>query len=216
MDPKNPVTPTPKASWESLVDSVYEIGRLFLSGTPVPAMLWFFVPLTLLGMVVISGYPRTDSSAAYMMALSSLAAGAAFGFLFGIPRQPGPRSGADTTRADNGADATANTNLVDVSDWLTKIIVGLGLVQFDAVRRALGRIVRVFAHDLGGPAAMSFAGASVTYFAVTGFISGYVLTRLVLPRAFAFTVEDLRREVHTRVKQEIAPVEAKAKATSQG
>jgi hypothetical protein len=85
--------------------------------------------------------------------VASAIIGAFLGFLFGIPRslQHAARqtaSGAETkvemnastakglndTNNANGANATrrffaTNTNLEDISDWITKIIVGLSLVQ---------------------------------------------------------------------------------------
>ena len=82
-----------------------------------------------------------------------MAGGGFVGFLFGIPRvlqdgqsgsagpHPGVRPEAPTNlRLPSGASASSpsagsgfrinvNTNLEQISDWLTKIIVGLGLVE---------------------------------------------------------------------------------------
>ncbi len=62
-----------------------------------------------------------------ILSLASLLVGVLFGFLFGIPRlnrNYDPRGdGGRTTKY------MPNTNLEDVSDWLTKIIIGVTLTQ---------------------------------------------------------------------------------------
>jgi uncharacterized membrane protein len=108
---------------------------------------------------------------AFLWAMACVAAGALTGFLFGVPRA-------------NPAAATGpflhNTNVEAVSDWLTKILVGVGLVNFQAI----GAFVDRLAGDLG-PAVgstRSFATGLIVYFFVVGIIQGYVLTRMFLPR----------------------------------
>lgn len=65
--------------------------------------------------------------------------GCLLGFLFGIPRSlqgSAPTAGADAGAAEPRSSASvarafmSNTSLEEISDWLTKIIIGLGLVQF--------------------------------------------------------------------------------------
>jgi hypothetical protein len=88
-----------------------------------------------------------------LLALGFLAAGMLFGFLFGLPRSPRkpdqkpPENKEENKEKEKGAVENAqtvstptppqselgaygdNTNLEEVSDWLTKIIVGLGLID---------------------------------------------------------------------------------------
>jgi hypothetical protein len=84
------------------------------------------------------------------------ASGAAFfvgtiaGFLFGVPKARTVSSrtllgspDALATNSDpqtNRDDYKDNTNLEEVSDWLTKIIVGLGLAQFNNILEFLGTL----------------------------------------------------------------------------
>ncbi len=115
--------------------------------------------------------------------LMCLSTGALIGFLFGVPRVS-----LDSAR---WVTHRPNSNIEVVSDWLTKIIVGVGLVEFHAI----GRFVRGLAAELGkalslqsgdpveGPAA-SFAQAVIVYFFVAGLIQGYLLTRLYLSGQF--------------------------------
>src|SRR5262245_229949 len=68
--------------------------------------------------------------------------GCLLGFLFGIPRtlQRGSDAGSHQSKAGLGGEDSvglpahrffiSNTSLEDISDWLTKIIIGIGLVQF--------------------------------------------------------------------------------------
>ncbi len=71
-----------------------------------------------------------------LLAAACLAGGGAIGFLFGLPRAEKFRyvkpdvNGEGSPRNFGYAD---NTNLEEVSDWLTKIIVGLSLVKFNTI-----------------------------------------------------------------------------------
>jgi len=93
--------------------------------------------------------------------------------------------------AKAGTDADsyqANTNLEEISDWLTKILVGVGLIQ-------IARLGKSFAHALapsfGGAADSGAVGlAVVIYFAVAGFLLGYIWTRL---RLTSLLIDSLRK-----------------------
>jgi hypothetical protein len=85
------------------------------------------------------------------------------------------------TRAPSTA---VNTNLEQISDWLTKIIVGVSLVNSDRVGRAMMSVANEMASSFGGPGSRSLALATLTYFSVIGLLGGYLLTRLFLQRAF--------------------------------
>lgn len=77
----------------------------------------------------------------------------------------------------------ANTNLEDVSDWLTKIIVGIGIAQFPAVVLFFRGIGDSIGEALGGAKTDEVIGlASVLYGLVCGFLYYYVWTRLVFQR----------------------------------
>ncbi len=122
--------------------------------------------------------------------------GGALGFLFGIPRLL--TSGAAAHPADQQATSTAsyapNTNLEQVSDWLTKILLGAGLTQLGALPHllrqlgdALAPLVRSAGGDTSGSGsgAAGFAATLAVYFSVVGFLSGWLLTRLLLARALS-------------------------------
>jgi uncharacterized membrane protein len=108
---------------------------------------------------------------AYLWAMACIAAGALTGFLFGVPR---------ANPAAARGPYLHNTNVEAVSDWLTKILVGVGLVNMQAI----GAFVDRMAGDLGPALATTkaFATGLIVYFFVVGIIQGYILTRMFLPK----------------------------------
>ncbi len=130
-------------------------------------------------------------SVGILLAGASAFAGGALGFLFGIPRtlqQEGlsPIPEGQPSQADGSAllrriDYRVNTNLEQISDWLTKILVGVGLAEFTQIREWLISLTAFAAQGLGPQShAQVFAFALLTYSAVLGFLFGYLWTRLFL------------------------------------
>jgi hypothetical protein len=110
------------------------------------------------------------------LALSAAAflAGAIPGFLFGIPHTV---QGATSSSSD--AQYQGNTNLEQVSDWLTKIIVGVGLVQIGRVLPALGKLASNLRAPLGGQESSAAFGLGMTIsYALLGFFSVYLWSRV--------------------------------------
>lgn len=138
-----------------------------------------------------------SGTGSYLAVLAaSVAVGGFLGFLFGIPRllqglqHTAPvaialADGGMTNRtADNAMSAplsrfAGNTNLEDISDWLTKIIVGLSLVQagniYSGFLGAQSRFVNFAMDNAMGSGAM-FA-AMVLSGLVAGFLFFYLETR---------------------------------------
>lgn len=120
--------------------------------------------------------------------------GAAFGFLFGIPRYearetPAPQGGQTGAAAQQQAAARLqlNTNLIKVSDWLTNGIVVLSLVEAKAAGAQFLTLTAAAAAWLfdsrhGSPALIAVA---VLGSAVFGFLYGTVYTQLIITRLLA-------------------------------
>jgi hypothetical protein len=127
-----------------------------------------------------------------LLALGALSAGGIVGFLFGIPQA---RSSAVTTSNDEASYQPSNS-LEQISDWLTKIIVGVGLVEFKEVEQrlaALGRLV----HQATGSSVV-VPQILVVIFGATGFAAAYMWTRLSYAKAQTEAdseVMKLRREL---------------------
>ncbi|CAD6547827.1 hypothetical protein ACFQ3P_25820 [Paraburkholderia sabiae] len=85
----------------------------------------------------------------------------------------------------SGASTAVNTNLEQISDWLTKIIVGVTLVESKEVIGQLQAAGHVIGQALGGEQSDSFAMALLIYFFTSGLLGSYLLTRLFLQRAFS-------------------------------
>lgn len=132
------------------------------------------------------------ASVGVMVAGATLLIGLLVGFLFGIPRSLARGDvPVDGERAGSTGEGTPqrgyrpNTNLEQISDWLTTILVGIGLTQLGAIADSLRQLTAFLAPGLGGSSSSSvFALALLLYFGVCGFLLGYLWARLILPGAF--------------------------------
>ena len=79
-----------------------------------------------------------------------------------------------------------STNLSEVSDWLTKLLLGAGLVQLTHLGQPLGQLINAVAFGLGRSpevgtpdnSAQVIAGSLLVSYFVLGFLDGYVVTTL--------------------------------------
>lgn len=137
------------------------------------------------GAMVRSG---TFTTIALMLALAAISTGALLGFLFGLPRASrlAPSKSANgnaASAAGKEGDATSqfrpSTNLEQVSDWLTKILIGAGLVQLKQLNdwlADLGKMADRVVPSLSGAGVV--AQVTVIFFSISGFISGFLWTRI--------------------------------------
>jgi hypothetical protein len=126
---------------------------------------------------------------AVMVGGASLVGAAIIGFLFGVPRAlatPTPPTN------DPASSNTPNTNLEQVSDWLTKVLLGATLTQLGNIANAASHLFSAEAPALGGGiGATVMAGAITVYMAGVGFLFGWLMTRLFLGK-----VMDLVDQAH--------------------
>jgi hypothetical protein len=179
----------------------------------LPWPIWLFPAAGAPGLIVyaLARWDGTTLGVSLMVAVASLVVGILFGFLFSIPRElpvaapAAEEPAAEQTAATRVAQAiryAPNTNLGQISDWLTKILVGVGLVEFGQLRHSVGDLVRFLGPSLGGgQTGRAFALALFFYYLISGFLAGYLFTRLQLPSALAQAdrlstkVERLAKEV---------------------
>lgn len=133
--------------------------------------------------------------------------GSLIGFLFAIPRsrqgQDTPTPQVSTDGSQRLSDYAANTNLEQISDWLTKILVGISLVQSKELAQHFGRAATALAPLVGnGDVARSVTLALMIYFGLWGFFFAYLITRLWLPKALS------RAEREEAVRKKEAEIEA--------
>jgi hypothetical protein len=114
--------------------------------------------------------PVRTFGAGGLLASGAFTTGGFLGLIFCIPPA---QSKANLLRT--------NTNLVQVSDWLTKILLGASLTQITKVPPALAAFGERYGAEVGGS---SMAVFLLIHFAVSGFLSGYLVTKVFLQHAF--------------------------------
>lgn len=144
---------------------------------------------------------------ALVIAFAALAIGTFAGFLFGLPRTltssevravrqqavsasmaPGQTGGGGLATSSTGAGSGSdvNTNLERISDWLTTMIVGVGLTKLDQIGPGIesfgDRIAPYFGY--GGKI---FGIAGGLFFLIAGFFLSYVGTRVKLSLVFVWS-----------------------------
>ncbi|MDP2409079.1 MAG: hypothetical protein Q8M26_02210 [Pseudolabrys sp.] len=162
--------------------------------------IWFFVAVA----VVIAFYAFSQTGKGAIFILSVLAAltvtaaavGGLLGFLFGIPRTlqgnvvvnspaastPAGATPAATTTgkgsAQPGRAFAGNSNLEEISDWLTKIIVGVSLVQAGTIYAHVVSLANRFKASVSeAPGADVMFMLVLTAALVGGFLFLYLETR---------------------------------------
>lgn len=130
----------------------------------------------------------------YMSILIGAAAGISgffLGFLFGLPKF------VNNGNSDSGY--LVNNNLADISDWLTKIIIGVGLVEIKEIMELLIRVGKYVGESTGAygtnmQAVTVFTICVIVYFGVFGVYYGYNYMRLVLSGAYRDADDELLKE----------------------
>jgi hypothetical protein len=189
-------------------------------------VVWFFLGVTLLGVAGVgcwvagAGVGLPGFGAGLLVMAAAALGGGVVGLLFGIPKSrsnpgaAGPRHPMPQTPGAPSEDQSgyaANSNLEEVSDWLTKIIVGVGLTQLSPLLHRFNRMAAYLAPAVApyDPAAAPAIGVMMFYGLAVGFLAGYLLTRLYLPGAFN-RADDFRR-----VQQQLAATQQAVLAARQ-
>ncbi len=143
------------------------------------------------------------------------AAGAGFGFLFAIPKVV-QGAAAELPSGGGGADAAAaapaqfyrqqvNSNLVEISDWLTKIIVGVSLVELKPILYRVKDFAKIVGQGFPGAETQfrSLALAVLFLFPAVGFLFGYLMTRLYVQPALFDVERPLSGYLNERINQAV-------------
>jgi hypothetical protein len=179
--------------------------------------LWAHLALRLslaIGVLSVLIYAATQEGRFFLTAglgllllCASFLVGGTLGFLFGIPKKlqqtpapapekPSPAGDSEEEEEDGGkarlgkqTSYESNTSLEQISDWLTKILVGLTLTQWNDLRTGFQDVVEYMAPAFGANGEI-FTGGIVIVGALCGFFFGYLPTRLFL--WLALTESDLQ------------------------
>lgn len=151
----------------------------------VPALLWslgFCVSGMLMGFLF--GIPRTLPSGTVNMGAPDETAGKSRATHDGTPAnaEANGNTAGNTVFLGTPTPMEINSNLVEVSDWLTKIIVGVGLIELKSLPGSARAMAAFIAPSLATEmaTAMAVVGGIMLFFTVHGFLIGYLLTRIYL------------------------------------
>ncbi len=148
------------------------------------------------------------ASVGLMTAGAAMLSDGLLGFLFGVPytrEREGPQANREergdasgqqgkSADADSRTSYRPNTSLEQISDWLTKMLVGVGLIEIKVIPAKLKSIANYLAKGLGGTdQAQAFALTILVYFSVCGFVFGFLWARLYLKKWFADADRDLKK-----------------------
>lgn len=161
--------------------------------------------------LTIAPSPVSITGGVTLVALAAFGVGGLIGFLFGLPRAQRPELRPKSPSAASDASAAdqpryvPNTNLEDVADWLTKILVGLGLTQLGGIPdrfRALAAYSTVVA-GADPRYAPAMAGLLLVT-SIVGFFVAYLWARMRLGAALALAdAEQLHEQVDRFVRRSV-------------
>lgn len=204
------------------ISDLFSIPRL--GGVLIWLMLFFVCGIGIIILFAVQSlFPLQPSSWSQFLSIVGvgfLIAGAFFflgmviGFLFGIPRilpqepipsEPNIPKGAETMGKKLQSNPyEENSNLDQISDWLTKILVGVGLTQLNQVPAVLHQYSEKIEPSLGGyPSSGIFGIAILIFFSVDGFLIGYLWTRRCAAVEFKKGLDELQERVGGLLKEEM-------------
>lgn len=199
--------PRQRPAWDDLKVLLYFLA--WVVGVETIALLIWAIAI-----YVTQGWSAAFAVLGVAMICSGAASlvGGLLGFLFGIPRSAEatvsrtrlthgggspPAGAAEGAAAPAGPAPTAqaaperppqlrvNTNLEDISDGITKVLLGAGLAQANQIVTGAVRLAAFLGPSFGpGAAGQAVAIATIIYGALEGFFAGYLATRLYLTAAF--------------------------------
>jgi hypothetical protein len=181
---------------------IQETKEFFTSGwmymIPLVVILWG-VAILIYAVQLPSGIRWGAWATANMIAGASFLLGGLVGFLFGIPRAI-----QSSTAPMDATKYQANTNLEQVSDWLTKIIVGVGLVEIGRIIPGLARLADSMKAPLGGQASSAAFGLALTIANILlGFFLFYLWSRSLLKKE----LEELEKATHISISPPSEPTQ---------
>lgn len=197
---------------KSQIEIEEEKERILVKEAEASVLLTLYMGI-FLGLVPVIGFPITIPDMGGRILFIGLILGiAAFissfftGTLFGMPKRNNIKE----------SDYSLNNSLVEISDWLTKIIVGLGLVNLKEIPDfliSLGEYVRA-SSKYDGQLVNIYSIGIVVYFGFLGLYIGYNYMRLVLSNKYKNADDNLLEKKLEIAKNEV--LEAKNENEQKG
>ena len=199
--------PKPPGIWKKFWSTVLPPYTGTVGAMSAALLVWTAFSLSV-GLIFCALYSSAGSTFSVMSIIYCAAqlTGGLVGFIFGIPRVE--QSDAQNLECSDSIRARilANTNLEKVSDWLTTIIIGIGLTQFRSIAEGFNSLTSQISADLhpdinsAGSAtgtqgqhsiqegfsqsgSSAFVGALIIAGLTAGFITGWLFCRLLLIEA---------------------------------
>lgn len=203
-----------------MVDGVFQQIELFFRRDVSRSKWGFYLGTSVsAGIVAVALHAAGNSQtrefgAGFLLAGASLFAGVVVGFIFGIPKSSKSSEGSmpyHGSSADHFA-YTPNTNLEDISDWLTKMLIGVGLVQLNAIPGYIRQIANYWEASIGQSFPAAYVAALIIFFSSSGFLIGYLWTRLAL--IGDFIEQDPRRLINSLIDDIAQTVQSDPNITS--
>jgi hypothetical protein len=141
----------------------------------------------------------------FTWSLAYFVLGALIGMIFGVPnassesKVPNVLTGvtnssdtnvgttkinSSTTVSQDAKKVLSSTNLTQISDWLTKVVIGAGLVELRELPSFILKVARKMATGVALNSTLveqvvSMCAAIIIFNSAFGFISGYLLMRII-------------------------------------
>jgi hypothetical protein len=145
-----------------------------------------------------------QSGAFVFITVSATIFGGIVGFIFAIPNVNQEKN-ENSVNLNSRKNYTINSNLNQVSDWLTKIIIGATLINFKEITKSLYKYSLDVDTQLGSIyIKQSVVALVIIGFSAFGFLAGYMITRIIWSPAFvrADSELDLLRQEIIDLKEE--------------
>jgi hypothetical protein len=170
--------------------------------------------LAFLGLQVLVFILFDQNGSFNFILISATLLGGILGFLFGVPKTSQDGINSANTDPKNPRIYLINSNLNQVSDWLTKIIIGATLINFNEIIKNLYKYSLDVQTQLNSNRIKQSAIAiMIIGFVSFGFLAGYMITRVIWSSAFARAdaeldtlkqaVEDLKEE-NTKLNERLS------------
>lgn len=167
--------------------------------------LWTSINLLaglIIGVILVSVFSysqKINAASPLLWAFAYFVIGSLLGFIFSVPKiisdNSTPPNVSVAEQKTYLKKVEENTNLTQISDWLTKILIGAGLVQLKEAPAFILKIAKVMAQGMRTVSskvetidAFTIMSAGIILFFLTwGFISGYIVMKLILTEQFVDT-----------------------------
>lgn len=117
------------------------------------------------------------------LAFGAALGGGIIGFLFGIPRTLQREWNTNDQNSSSAKDQVSyrlNTNLEEISDWLTKILIGVGLIEIKTISSNIYQFSSIVGQGFDTQLGTGYVLGLLAYFFCIGFLLLFLWARLWL------------------------------------